>query len=338
MKKRLISILKYMLIYTVVTLVLLEGLLWIMGYRPYANTDYDVISTPKNPYVADADLGIQLNSGKFRLTLNKKVTFEATHQENGQRLIPGSETSNNEDVLFLGCSYTYGYGVNDSESFAALAQQKHPEWNVQNTAVVGYGTAQHFLQLKDRLDKNRPKCVVLCLSSVHFIRTVLSQQYRSNLRIGYRRSSSDVDDRMNGARFPYFDDFSGKEKYAKWEDLYSEIPGRYWSATINFVQNLRDRGREPKCNSIDITAHLIQEMQLLCKQAGVPFAVVCLDTNHETANLEQKLNNIPWLNVGFSFKSKKYTHRPYDSHPNEKGHKKIAQAVIPFIENLLANG
>jgi len=336
-KKRFVSGLKYTLIYTVISLVLLEGLLWIMGYRPYANTDYEVVSRPNNPYVADGKLGIQLNPGTFKFKLNKKVKFKATHLGNGQRLIPKANPNRKDNVVFLGCSYTYGYGVNDNESFAAITQRKHPDWNVENTAIVGYGTAQHLLQLRNRVQEESPECVVLCISSVHFIRTVLSQNYRSNLRIGYRRSSSDVDDRMDGARFPYFDDYSGKAKYANWEDLYSEMPGRYWSASINFIQNIRDRGREPKCNAIDITAHLIREMQALCKENGIPFGVVCLDTNHETKALQEKLKNVAWENVGFSFKSKKYTHLPYDSHPNAKGHKKIAQSVIPFIEKLFEN-
>ncbi|MCR9171124.1 MAG: hypothetical protein NXI10_01425 [bacterium] len=337
MKKRILSALKYTLIYSVITFVLLEGLLWILGYRPYANTDYEVHSSPKNPYVADAKLGIQLNPGTYHFTLNKKVKFTATHSDNGQRFIPGADANQTENVVFLGCSYTYGYGVNDNASFAAIAQQEHPEWNVENTAVVGYGTAQHLLQLRDQLKENEPKAVILCLSSVHFIRTVLSQHYRSNLRIGYRRSSSDVDGRMSGARFPYFDDYSGKAKFASWEELYSEIPGRYWSASINFIQHIRDRSNEPQCDAVDITAYLIREMQALCKAKGVPFGVVCLDTNHETAELHEKLKGVAWKNVGFSFKSKKYTHLPYDSHPNAKGHQKIAQSVVPFIEKLVAD-
>jgi lysophospholipase L1-like esterase len=335
MKQRTISILKYTLIYTVITFVLLEGLLWIMGYRPYANTDYEVHSTPKNPYVAHDYLGIQLNPGTYQFTLNKKVKFKATHLENNQRLISHSKLNQREKVTFLGCSYTYGYGVNDDESFAAITQRKHPEWKVENKAVVGYGTAQHLLQLREMLKQESPQCVILCLSSVHFIRTVLSQNYRANLRIGYRRSASNIDDRMDGARFPYFDDYSGKVKHDTWDELYSELPGRYWSASINLVQNLRDKSLEPKCNAVDITAHLIREMKRLCDQKGIPFGVICLDTNHETAALQQKLENVNWENVGFSFKSKKYTQLPYDSHPNAKGHKKIAQSVIPFIENLL---
>lgn len=308
-----------------------------MGYRPYHNTDYQVVSSPENPYIADSDLGIQLNKGTFQFTLNKAVKFSATHQENGQRFIPRSEINQNENVVFLGCSYTYGYGVNDGESYPALAQEKHPEWNVENTAVVGYGTAQHLLQLRDLLKNESPKCVVLGLSSVHFIRTVLSEKYRANLRIGYRRSSSDVDDRMDGARFPYFDDCSGKVKHSDWKNLYAELPGRYWSATINFVQGIVERQRETTCDPVAITACIIQEMHDLCEAKNIPFGVICLDTSKETKALEKQLETVAWKNVGFSFKKKKYTHLPHDSHPNAAGHKKIAESVIPFIEKLLTH-
>ena len=116
MKKRVISGLKWTLIYTLATFILLEGLLWIMGHRPYHNTDYKVTSYPKNPYIADRNLGIKLNEGTYRFTLNDAVKFEATHLENGQRLIPSADIGLQDNVVFLGCSYTYGYGVNDNES------------------------------------------------------------------------------------------------------------------------------------------------------------------------------------------------------------------------------
>lgn len=337
MKKRIFSALKLTLIYTAITFTIVEGVLWIMGYRPYYNTDYEVSSTPENPYVADNTLGIKLNEGSYHFTLNKAVNFTATHQENGQRFIPGADLKRKDNVVFLGCSYTYGYGVNDDESYPAITQAQHPEWNVENTAVVGYGTAQHLLQLRNRLEEESPSCVILGLSSVHFIRTVLSEKYRANLHIGYRRSSSDVDDRMNGARFPFFDDCSGKAKYAPWQNLYSEIPGRYWSASINFMQGIIERNRETDCDPIAVTACIVQEMNDLCASKNIPFGVICLDTSKETKALEKRLDDVSWKNIGFSFKKKKDTHLPHDSHPNAAGHQKIAGSVIPFIEKMLVN-
>lgn len=331
---------KWTLLYAVITFILLEGFLWVLGYRPYRNHDYRVDSTPQTPFVADEKLGIQLNEGTFDFTLNDAVRFTATHLDNGMRKIPGSPVGNDSSILFLGCSYTYGYGVNDHESFPAIAQSRHPEWNVENKGVVGYGTTQHLIQLRDRLkisinEVSCPKCVVLCLSSVHFIRTVLSKQYRSNLRIGYRRSSSNMDDRMNGARFPYIDNTQLVVKYADWASLYNEVPGRYWLASANFLQGLLQRSRESKCDPVKVTAAIIEAMHALCSSKNIPFGVACLNTSHETKKLQGLVKNIAWINVGFSFKNKSLTHFPHDSHPNAAGHAKIAVSVIPFIENML---
>jgi len=336
-KKRLISGIKWTILYALITFALLEGILWIMGYRPYFNQDYHVSANPDNPYVADSKLGIRLNPGTFLLTLNKHVDFTATHQKNGQRLIPESPDQHDKSIVFLGCSFTYGYGVNDSESFPAVVQSKRPNWKIENHAVVGYGTAQHLIQLRKRLQENPPECVILCLSSVHFKRTVLSQKYRANLRIGYRRSSSDVDNSMEGARFPFFDNCNGEVKYATWENLYSELPGRYWFASVNFLQGILERNRDSNCDAVSITACLIQEMQKICSEKNIAFGVVCLDSSHETSELQQKCAAIDWKNIGFSFKKKKYTHLPYDSHPNKKGHQKIAFSVLPFIDKLLSD-
>lgn len=335
MKKRIINGLKWTLIYTVLTLVFIEVLLWIVGYRPYSNEDYKVDASPGNPYVADAQLGIRLNPGTFTITLNNAVTFTATHQQNGERKIPGNPAENSPEVLFLGCSYTYGYGVNDDASFPAIVQQKHPEWAVHNAAVVGYGTVQHLLQLKKRLEHDPPDAVVLSLSSVHFQRTVLAQQYRANLRIGYRRSSHQVDNSMEQARFPFMTDCHNVQ-YADWESLYTEIPGRYWSATANFLQIQYDRAADPDCDPVEVTRCIIQQMHDLCKKQHIPFGIICLDKTQETVQLEKGLKDVPWKNIGFSFKHRRYTHLPHDSHPNEKGHRKIAGSVLPFLETLMS--
>lgn len=334
MKKRLLNTLKWTAIYAVATLLFLEILLRILGYRPYANHDYKVSSTPSKPYIADKTFGIRLNEGVFTLTLNDAIEFTATHQANGERKVPGSELSDNPEILFLGCSFTYGYGVNDDETFPAIVQKKHKDWRISNAAVVGYGTTQHLLQLRERLEQNPPECVILSLSSVHFMRTILSQQYRANLRIGYRRSSGEVDDRMKGARFPYMTE-CGKIEYQDWETMYPEVWGRYWLATSNFLQIRFDQIKTPDCNPVEITACILKEMAELCEKKGVTFGVICLDSNHETASLQKRIPEIPWKNVGFSFKSKRFTHLPHDSHPNQRGHRKISRTILPFIEKLV---
>lgn len=335
MKRKIFSVLKWTILYIAITFALVEGVLWILGYRPYHNEDYSVVANPSNPFIADKNLGIQLNPGSYDFVLNNAVKFHATHLDNGERKVPGIPAEDTAAVIFLGCSFTYGYGVNDSESYPAIAQLRHPEWHVENTAVVGYGTAQHLLQLRRLLKTKSPKCVVLGFSSVHFIRTVLAEEYRANLKIGYRRSSSDVDDRMSGARFPYIEDCSKRIRHATWDDLYHELPGRYWSATMNFTQGVIEKARDTDADQVAVTACLIREMYELCEANNVSFGIVCLDATNDTKKLHKQLKEVPWKNVYFSFQDKKYTHLPYDSHPNVKGHQKIADSVVPFIQSLI---
>jgi len=328
--------LKWTVIYSVLTLLFLEVFLRILGYRPFNNDDYSVSSKPKYPYIADQKLGIQLREGTFEITLNKAVKFRATHLSNGERFIPGADMPGQPEILFLGCSFTYGYGVDDGDAFPALIQNELTDWRVRNSAVPGYGTAQHLLQLRERIKSDPPEAVFLSLSSVHFIRTVLSHRYRSNLRIGYRRSAQEVNDKMKGAKFPYMET-CGEIKFQDWETMYPEIWGRYTTATANFLQIRWDRIKEASADPVEITACIIQEMKQLCEEKNIPFGVICLDSNHETKRLEKSIPEVPWKNVGFSFKNKKLTNHPHDGHPNRAGHKKIAQSVLPFVIKTIEN-
>ena len=166
------------------------------------------------------------------------------------------------------------------------------------------------------------------------MRNTLSQQYRSNLKIGYERSSSSVNSQMKNARFPYKTSDDSKIQYESWKTMYSNWIGREWFATINWFQSLSDSNKDSKVDQVAITTNIIEEMAALCKTKGIQFAVVCLDSSSETIKLSKKLSKIPWLDVQFNFKSKKLTNLPYDSHPNKGGHQLIAKKITRFLSQL----
>jgi hypothetical protein len=64
-------------------------------------------------------------------------------------------------IMFLGDSFTWGFDVTDSERFTNLLQAKHPEWNISNCGICGYGTDQEFLLLKRYFDRFKPRLVFL---------------------------------------------------------------------------------------------------------------------------------------------------------------------------------
>jgi hypothetical protein len=72
-------------------------------------------------------------------------------------------------ILFLGDSFTWGYCVDRSERFSDRLRQRHPEWQVDNFGVVGYGNDQEFLLLQRHFQEYKPRVVFLifCTENDH---------------------------------------------------------------------------------------------------------------------------------------------------------------------------
>lgn len=335
MKSRWRTIAKWCFLYPVVFVLCLELALRILGWGTFYVDDYSIRTEPENAFIGHSRLGIQLNPGQYDITLNDSVRFTATHSQENYRLIPGNTDSENPEVLMLGCSFTYGYGVNDDENFTALLQKEYPDFNFRNAGVIGYGTVQSLMQLREAVKNDSLKAVILNFSSFHLMRNGLSQTYRSNLRIGYQRASVEAESLMQEARFPYITFCDLEIRHQPWETMYSNWYGREWSAIVNWQQLADDRRRDAGIDEIAIAECIIREMAAICEQHGIQFGVVCLDSTTETEELRQRLATVNWLNTSFDFTSEIVTNLPYDSHPNTEGHRYLAFQMTPFLTQLL---
>jgi hypothetical protein len=328
--------LKNLLFYLMMACCCLEVAFRIMGYEPWKNDDYSVVAQPENAYVGHQDLGILNNPGTYRITMNEGLVFNTRHLEDNTRYVGAGPDTAVKDVVMLGCSFTYGFGVNDDQPFTSLLQQQFPEVSFQNAGVIGYGTVQSLLQLKELVKNQHPKVVILDISSFHFMRNTLSPQYRSNLKIGYGRSSHRVDNQMSKARFPYKSSCADTIQYAPWKNIYQSWPGREWLATINWFQTLYDLSREEVGRQIEVTACLIREMESICRANAIRFGVACLDSSPETNALKERLlPQMPWVDVNFDFSNQQWINHPYDTHPNPTGHQYIATSIVPLLNTLL---
>jgi hypothetical protein len=328
------SPLQKLLLYPVMVFICLEIALRILGYQHFRNDDYSVQSRPVNAFVGHQERGIALNPGSYHINLNHGLTFETRHLANGTRYV-ANRTNDTLEVLLLGCSFTYGYGVNDAQTFASLLQKSFPETGIQNAGVVGYGSLQSLMQLEEQLDSSSLKVVLLHFSSYHFMRNALSPQYRSNLKIGYNRSSKHVDNLMQQARFPYKNTCEVPISFVSWEAMYANWPGRDWLASINWLQTSLDKASEDMEQQLDVTACILTAIKERCEQSGIKFGLVCLDNTAETVRLKEQLDDFNWLDVNFDFTSDILTNRPYDSHPSPAGHALIAAKIRPFLDRLL---
>lgn len=337
MGKTLKKVLKWVIYYPLLVLVCLEVALLILGYRRYQDEPYAVSATPAHAFIGDDSLGIYLNPGRYQITLNDAVHFETEHLCDNRRLTPHLGDNNKPKIAFLGCSFSYGYGVNNEETFIAHLQTDFPNYSLENYGVVGYGTVQSLLQLPKILSDTSVKAIVLDFSSFHFMRNVLSQNYRRNLKIGYANSSEQTNDLMQNARFPYLSDCSDSIRFANWNDLHSDWYGRNWFASVNWIQTLTERYQDQQIDEIAITTCIIQQMAAKCKAENVRFGIVCLDSTEQTEILHTNLSELPWLDVNFDFTDTVLTLLPHDSHPSAHGHLEIARKIQPFLTSILRN-
>lgn len=101
-----------------------------------------------------------LENSKYieRRYAGEELVFSYTHTTNefGWRNVTGKDSLRGKDaVLFFGCSYTYGLGVEDDETIASQLQSSvGSEYSVFNFAGNGYGPHQMLALLENGLEED----------------------------------------------------------------------------------------------------------------------------------------------------------------------------------------
>ncbi len=88
------------------------------------------------------------------------VTITTVHNHNGFRDRDHAKGSKPR-ILVVGDSFVWGYDVEASQRFTEKLQARHPEWEICNVGVSGYGTDQEFLLLQQWFDEFQPAAVLL---------------------------------------------------------------------------------------------------------------------------------------------------------------------------------
>lgn len=66
-----------------------------------------------------------------------------THDENGWRILPERHAGAANDLLLFGCSFTFGYGLEDTQSWPwQLAELLGPNWDLENYSANGFSANQ----------------------------------------------------------------------------------------------------------------------------------------------------------------------------------------------------
>lgn len=224
----------------------------------------------------------------------KPVTY--TLDENGWRTQPEPRgDSHPKPILFLGCSFTFGYGVFDNESFSAvLAAEAWQSYRVRNFAFPGAGTAYSCRALQLALNEGPPP---LCV----FYGFLDDHVHRNSIRKSHFG-------RMN-MFFPRYEIAGGNLTFLGVAD----------SAAANAEPSPQLDQKEEA-----LTLALLKEMGDRCAAIGAPFFV--LGFSNPPAKIAERIRAIPsvrWIDlVGVS-----YATYPRDGHPTAAWHRLVARAI-----------
>jgi hypothetical protein len=235
---------------------------------------------------------------------------------NGERLIPAPEKPLGR-MLFLGSSFTFGFGVNERENYPYLLATEHwREWQVVNKAVNGWSTAHAYMQLNEELaGSQRPTIAIYNMIPDHVCRNYLRPAWLKMLAMSQRAH-------------PHFELRDGTPVFQR---VVTDREAEQNEATV--------RRKE-----LDLTAAFIVAMHKQSAQKGVRFIVVLLPQRFPVAcgsvawppSLIRSLTEHGVMFLDLSEITAEMQWLEHDAHPNAQGHRILAGAIArSFISDIL---
>ncbi len=309
------------------SLLFIEGLLWIANYpgwmRPEASLSLPLFYEP------DSLVGWRKKPGLYRYSVGNRV-IEMTFWPDNSRATRISQTpAGQQAVLFLGCSFTEGYGLSDYDSIPWKVQLAFPEFDVRNFGTGGYGTYQSPLSLKEYFRDNpkvTPKSIVYLFNDFHESRNVGAVDWQTRLTLPPEGS---------GFHFPFVDvDSSGDLIAIRSRGLIPWWPARHIRvfALVNesywLIRSLKRLSHKMRA-----TESLLAEMNHAAASRGSQLYVTFLrfGKDHQAA-YQAFLNQsqVRWIdcNMPEQYESQ---FRLEDGHPNDLMNKKTADCVAQAL-------
>lgn len=137
---------------------------WDLPHWRFPNSDHIAAFDPEIGYLTKPHLSVNWAVGEAFNIYTDRYGARVSH--------PGDETPAQADLLFIGCSMTWGDGVEYHQTFAARLADK---FNVPtaNLSLFAYGTTQSLQMLRRHRDL-KPKLVIYSVIGDHLWRNVSS--------------------------------------------------------------------------------------------------------------------------------------------------------------------
>jgi hypothetical protein len=255
-----------------VSLLLVEVALRAIGNRPYTFRRNPAFPTLNDP---DPELGWWLRPGHWRLDPRGpggRIVEITIGSDRTRRTRPETDTpaGGASLILVLGCSFTFGWGVSDDETWPWRLQALRPDLDVRNRGTGAYGTFQSLLLLERVLASGeRPSHVLYGYIPQHGVRNVAEPHWVRLLTIFN-------DPRTVGV--PYCSLGASGQLVRHPPEFYPTWPLHDRSAAVALLEWhwARRSAARRQAEEYEVTRQLVREMAALCRAHGIRFSIVVL--------------------------------------------------------------
>ena len=281
-------------------------------------------------YEDDPIIGYRLNPGRFTVYMADGFPVQTTHLPTHERATSGTDQpSERAEIWIFGCSYTYGWSVNDGETFPWLTQQALPSFRVRNFGVPGYGDLQGLLRFREELEKGvNPKIVVLVYAAFHDERNAGLRRWQKSLI--WPRNGNIGPQGQSKATL----DSDGNLRVSEHPEKLWELPGmRTWS----IPHSIEKRWNKIEANAVPtekISQQIIRNLAREAAKAGAGFLLVGIENDPKTESMlrwwVQEGGKTADISVNMNENGMRNT--PHDCHPGPKAHRVFAARLLQAIQ------
>jgi len=330
---------KLILINILVFLILGELALRLFGFTSLY--PYKVYSSPQNCLLPSTETGFLLNPGVYRVTINENLKYTATHEDHGwcRGRTTGMITADSL-ILFTGCSFTYGMGVDDSLTYPNRLQSLLPKYKIINAATPAHGTLQ-TLGMLDKLEaaQIKPRLLIYPYIDTHEERNILTRSFTCLLGRESRVNNEQKVDLAKKSLFPCGKlDEEGQlsiyHSHLKTKNLFTSL--RRYSALANQFEYVYSRLFSKKKKARKVTEAAILEIKRRCEANNIPFLIAILKENKACpmqAFCTQ--HQISFADLTIDYSDEKLLNLPYDGHPNGLAHGIYAEKLMEKLGQIM---
>ncbi len=264
---------------------------------------------------------------KFQPFSEEGEKFEINILNDGSRKVASKEIETNNELIFLGGSITFGWGVNDDQTFVSKLQNMINNYRIKNFAVGGYGTYQSFLRLEEILSKKSDTKIVVAIYVPHhslrnigdefWLRTLTKHSKKGYIELPYASTNENQDlvrhEPISYIKTPLKDKLAISNKIAK--------------RIMKYKLSDNEKNRYLVTNSV------FKEMSNITKEKNIKLIIVNISNNEKALNPYLKTfnkNKIDYFSCNIET-TDDLTIKG-DGHPNDLLHSKFSQCIYKNLK------